>query len=281
VAEVARSRAARAASEQGLVRVVHHYGTRPEFVVLGGLVPELLCAGSGRRHAGTTDVDVQVDLEVACGAVNTARLENALRNAEFEPDASRVWRWATDGVGGKTVVRFELLADLDSAPNEATVRFDECDNLGAVNLRGTGFASRDPVVRELTAKIGGHMLVAEVNVTGLAGFLLAKAAAARSRRLAKDWYDIAFVLLHNDAGGAVPAADAVRARFGSDLVGGVRTALDDLLANFTTPSAQGSRAYGEQILIDHPELDEATVLADAVLAVQAFHRRLFDRSELR
>ena len=122
VADLARSRAARAASEQGLLRVVHHYGARPEFVVLGGLVPELLCADSGRRHAGTTDVDVQVDLEVACGAVNTARLENALRNAEFEPDASRVWRWVTDGIDGKTVVKFELLADLDSAPNEATVR---------------------------------------------------------------------------------------------------------------------------------------------------------------
>ena len=44
------------------MRVVHHYGARPEFVVLGGLVPELLCAGSGWRHAGTTDVDVQVVL---------------------------------------------------------------------------------------------------------------------------------------------------------------------------------------------------------------------------
>ncbi len=82
MADTERSRAARAASERALVRVVHHYGARPEFVVLGGLVPELLCAGSGWRHAGTTDVDVQVDLEVACGAVNAARLENALRNAE-------------------------------------------------------------------------------------------------------------------------------------------------------------------------------------------------------
>jgi hypothetical protein len=60
--------------------VVHHYGTRPELVVLGGLVPELLCSGSGFRHAGTIDVDVQVDLEIACGSVNTQRLERALRN---------------------------------------------------------------------------------------------------------------------------------------------------------------------------------------------------------
>jgi len=256
------------------VRVVHHYGARPEFVVLGGLVPELLCAGSGWRHAGTTDVDVQVDLEVACDAVNTARLENALRNAEFEPDTERVWRWVADGTSVKTVVRFELLADLDTEPNEATVRFDLCDNLGAVNLRGTGFASRDPVVQQLTAKIGGGLLTVEVNVSGLAGFLLAKSAAARSRRLA-NWYDVAFVLLHNDLGGAAAAADAVRARFEPDLVGAVRTALDDLLANFTNPGDQGPVAYAEQMLTDHPELDAATVAADAVLAVEAFHSRLF------
>ncbi|HUS60676.1 MAG TPA: hypothetical protein VMY34_00680, partial [Acidimicrobiales bacterium] len=143
-----RSRAARAASERALVRVVHHHGARPEFVVLGGLVPELLCAASGWRHAGTTDLDVQVDLEVACGAVNTARLENALRNAEFEPETDRVWRWVAGGTDVKAVVKFELLADLDTEPNEATVRFDACDNLGAVNLRGTGFASRDPVVQQ-------------------------------------------------------------------------------------------------------------------------------------
>lgn len=93
--EPLRSRVARAAAEAALVRVVHHYGDRPEFVVLGGLVPELLCSTSEYTHAGTTDVDVQVNLEIAAGSVNTARLEAALRNAEFEPDAERAWRWSS------------------------------------------------------------------------------------------------------------------------------------------------------------------------------------------
>lgn len=44
-----RSATARAAAELALVRVVHHYGGRPEFVLLGGLVPALLCAGPPRR----------------------------------------------------------------------------------------------------------------------------------------------------------------------------------------------------------------------------------------
>lgn len=48
-------------------------------------MPELLCADSAYQHAGTTDVDVQVNLEIAYGAVNAARLEQALQNAEFVP----------------------------------------------------------------------------------------------------------------------------------------------------------------------------------------------------
>jgi hypothetical protein len=174
----------------------------------------------------------------------------------------------------KTVVKFELLADVETAPAQATIRFEDTNGLGAVNLRGTGFASRDFAAHELRSRIGGVDHVAEVNVTGLAGFLLAKAAAARARRHAKDWYDIAFVLLHNDAGGPAAAAAAVQARFGSELVGSIRTALDDLAANFASPSAQGPQAYAVQMLLDHPELDEATLLADAVLAVEEFRAAL-------
>ena len=273
--EPPRSREARAAAEAALVRVVHHYGATPEFVLLGGLVPELLCVGSTFRHAGTVDVDVQVDLEIACGGANAARLEQALRNAEFEPDGERGWRWIARTPRGRTVIKFELLADVDTAPTEATVRFEDSESLGAVNLRGTGFATRDYASRRISARVGGLEQTAEINVAGLAGFLLAKTAAAYARRKPKDWYDLAYVLLHNDAGGPAAAGATVLARFGNDLVGSIRTALDDLAANFNSPNAQGPRAYATQLLIDHPELDETTVLADAVLAVEEFHAGLF------
>ena len=271
-----RSRSARAAAERALIRIVHHYGTRPEFVVLGGLVPELLCSSNAFNHAGTTDIDVQVDLEIACGAVNTSRLEQALRNAEFEPDHERIWRWKADGVDSRTVVKFELLADLDDAPAGANVAFDGCDHLGAANLRGTGFASRDIEIRTLRARVGGVEQSAEINVTGLAGFLLAKSAAARSRRKPKDWYDIAFVLLHNDAGGPEQAAQAVLSQFAGDLVT-VRAALDDLLDNFAATDAQGPEAYAEQMMLDHRDLDHSSLLAEAVIAVETFHGLLYTR----
>jgi len=112
--EIPRSRAARVVAETALVRVVHHYGSRPEFVLMGGLLPEYLCSESDFRHAGTTDVDVQVDLEIACGSVNVQKLEQAVRNAEFEPDPERVWRWTSAALGVRAVVKFELLADDDA-----------------------------------------------------------------------------------------------------------------------------------------------------------------------
>lgn len=273
-----RSRAARRAAELALVRVVHHYGETPEFVVLGGLVPELLCGGSSWRHAGTTDVDVQVDLEIALGSANMARLENALRNADFVPDDERTWRWVA-GDDPKTVVKFELLADLDGEPAGATVNFDGCEHLGALNLRGTGFAARDFDVRRLTGRIADARYDVELKVTGLAGFLLAKAAAARARQKPKDWYDIAFVLLHNDAGGPDAAVALVLDRFKDDIKGR-RTDLVELRANFMDGDAQGSRAYAQQMLVDHPELDAATLRADAVLAVQRFCDAVLGETQL-
>lgn len=259
-----------------MVRIVHHYGKRPEFVVLGGLVPELLCTESRFRHAGTTDVDVQVDLEIACGAVNAARLERALRNADFVPGKGQIWSWRAEGSVGPTVVKFELIADLPSALAGETIAFEECDNLGALNLRGTRFASQHTEVRQISARIEGVAHRVEVNVAGLAGFLLAKVAAAFSRRKRKDWYDIAFVLLHNDAGGPSVAANLVRDRFAAE-IDVIWTAFDDLQANFAVIDAQGPRAYAEQMMIDHPELDPTTLAADAVLAIGEFRRSLKNR----
>lgn len=274
MADLERTQAARAAAELALVRVVHHYGLKPEFVLIGGLVPQLLCAASLTRHAGTTDIDVQVNLEIAGGAVNTARLGRALRNADFEPDAERVWLWTTVTSGNGTVIKFELLADLDDQPAGATLTFDDCDQLGAANLRGTGVAARDAQPHTLRATDGDVQRRVEILVTGLAGYLLAKVAAAHARRKTKDWYDIAFVLLHNDAGGPHAAATQVIDRFRSELGGPLSTAMHDLAANFTTPSAQGPSAYASQMLVDHPDADAGTVAADAVLAVGAFHAAL-------
>jgi hypothetical protein len=272
-----RSAAARRAAELALVRVCHHYGERPEFVLIGGLVPGLLCSDASARHAGTSDVDVQVNLEIAGGSVNAARLERALRNAEFSPDAERMWRWKSSPADGPVaVIKFELLADLDTIPQGETVVFDGSEQLGAANLRGTGFAAQDIQIHTLSANDHGTRLTVDVNVTGLPGFLLAKTAAAHGRHKPKDYYDIAFVLLHHNLEAERPAF-RVLTRFG--LPPSMRTPLLDLQANFTDETSFGAEAYARQITQDHPEYDPGEVATDAVLAVGEFTSTLLDSNQ--
>lgn len=142
-----------------------------------------------------------------------------------------------------------------------------------MNLRGTSFAASDFEMHRIRAEVDGVIETAEVNVASLAGFMLAKAAAALSRRSSKDWYDIAFVLLHNDGGGPAAAAELVTDRFG-DRMDAVDTALRDLRANFADPHAQGSPAYVRQMRGVYPALHATDLAAQAVLAVEVFCREV-------
>jgi hypothetical protein len=80
-----RSAQARAATEQALVAVAYQFGSTPPFVLLGGLVPGLPCSNPATRHAGTTDVDVQVDLEFQSGGGRQLlrRVEKLTSNLNF------------------------------------------------------------------------------------------------------------------------------------------------------------------------------------------------------
>jgi hypothetical protein len=248
---------------------VREYGDIPDFVLLGGLVPDLLCTTSARRHEGTADVDVQVDLEIQGGSENAARLEGALTRVGFRPDDERIWRWRENTVP-ELVVKVEFLADLDDIPNHQTVSFDDCKSLGAVNLRGTGFAARHWEMRSITAHIDGVPQTVTLRVATLPSYLLAKTHAAHGRGLPKDWYDIAYVLLHNDDGGPGPAGRRVREQFGDYLVGATVTALSELSANFADENAQGSVAFASTMAGIHPELDSDVLANDAVAAVAEF-----------
>ena len=151
------------------------------------------------------------------------------------------------------------------------------EKLGAVNLRGTGYASRDYEPRTLVAyDQGAQIPPVQVNVTGLAGFLLAKTAAAHGRHKAKDYYDIAFVLLHHnevfDETGPLDPAEVVLQRFGAPTQ--LRSAIQDLAANFSDDRAQGTSAYVEQLVINIPGIDPAIAATDARLAIAAFSSTL-------
>ena len=167
-------------------------------------------------------------------------------------------------------MKIEFLADLDSAPGQATLNFDGCTSLGAVNLRGTGFAARDWQLRSFDADLDGQPTTVEVRVATLPAYLLAKTHAAYGRGIEKDWYDIAYVVLHNDDGGPDAAAERVRTVFAADLVGQTETALDELAANFTDDNSQGSIVYAQTMFNLYPDLDPDVLANDAVAGIAAF-----------
>ncbi|MPZ88166.1 MAG: hypothetical protein GEU81_08850 [Nitriliruptorales bacterium] len=270
MSEPPRSRSARDLAERALIRLALAYGGTPEFVLLGGLVPDLLCSQAQHSHVGTTDVDVQVNLELARAAVNAQRLEQALRTSGFIPDAQRIWRWKDQQASG-AVVKVEFLADLDDQPNQATLSFNSCEHLGAVNLRGTRFAAQDWSPRRLTAVMDGSAVTVSIRAADLCGYLLAKTCAAHARASDKDWYDVAYVLLHNDdESEATHIGKLVRKRFGDAISGSVRTALVELRANFRDDRGQGTRAYVSTMLHLYPELDRDVLGQDATAVVSGF-----------
>jgi hypothetical protein len=77
-------------------------------------------------------------------------------------------------------------------------------------------------------------------------------------------------VLHNDDGGPDAAAERVRTAFATDLVGQTATAVDELAANFTDDSAQGSIAFARTMFGLHPDLDPDVLANDAVAGIAAF-----------
>jgi len=273
VGEPDRTLDARALAEAALIGITEKFGsTDIPLVVLGGLVPALLCAASGIQHQGTADVDIQINLEVELNGEHAAELERALVAAGFEPHPEYAWRWLDRERG--TIVKVEFLCDLDNQPGESLVTFSGAKRLGAVNLRGTGYAARDWVLRDLAASIDGRPASAQVRFAGLAGYLIAKAHALRNRRLSKDMYDFAYVLIHNDAGGPEQAADRVIARFGNDLPS-LRSTFREVSASFGSPADAGPTAYARAAFEIDPGAPPQQLAADAYAAVAVFVRRLY------
>lgn len=231
-------------------------------------MPALLCP----RHAGTTDIDVHIDLEVQTNMHDDLRrLEAALVASDFVPDKERVWRWKAPTISGpQAEIRCEILTDSNTQPANVTIRFDSCDNLGAANLRGTRYAGLDHEPIILTAQVGGLEREQAINVAGLCGFLLAKMAAAHGRQKPKDWYDIAYVLLHNHVGRPSAVARAVAEKFPRVLDTEAGTWIRELDANFADNDSQGCDAYATQVSKDLPEEDPIALRSDARLAVREF-----------
>jgi hypothetical protein len=269
--ELERSPEARKLAERALVGLLRGLeGRDVEIIVLGGLVPEILTRGQDPpvpAHMGTTDVDVLLTAHVTPD-LDLAPVETSLERLGFHPEGDG-WRWRGH-VQGRPM-KIEFLCDLDGVREHEVVRPPGCTRLGAQNLRGTGYVSRDWDWETLTTTFpDGETVSIDARFARLGGYLLSKCVAARTRGADKDFYDLAYVLLHNRAGGPTDAAATIAGSSLRDAVPVLRSTLIEIGERFRGPNAVGPVHFAQQSLLAEPEAIEAEFRADAVAAVAEF-----------
>ena len=275
--EEQRSPAARARAETALVRLLHEMGDEAPFlVVLGGLVPAVLArdtSGVIPEHLGTTDVDVLLVSHIDPDA-DLNVVERALDALQFDPDPGQDgWRW--QGSVDSTPIKIEFLCDLDQYREGESIRPSGSHRLGAANLRGTGYVAHDFEWENIAGTLAdGTEAQVRVRFAGLQGYLLSKCVALRSRAATKDYYDLAYVLLHNRAGGPEDAAHALLGGKLASALTPLRSTLIEVRERYRHTSDIGPRSYAEQAIQVNPETPEAELRADAVDAVQRFFTAL-------
>jgi hypothetical protein len=280
--ELERSPRARRLAERALVALLNALdGEGPEIIVLGGLVPEILVSGQdppAPGHLGTTDVDILLVSHLTI-TENLEEVERALEAIGFSSSGEgKGWRWR--GLVDGHAVKMEFLCDLDDRKEEELVEVAGCDTLVALNLRGTRYVARDWAWETLRAPLpDGQMVEVQARFARLGGYLLSKLTAARTRAAVKDFYDLAYVLLHNQAGGPQMAAAAVYEGGLGSSIASLRSTLVEVGERYRSPSSVGPQGYAEQSLIMDPQLDERTLRLDAVTAVREFLQALFARQE--
>ena len=243
-----RSRDTRARAELALVRLLYALGREDVFlVVLGGLVPGVLASDEAGvpEHLGTTDVDVLLVTHVDPHA-DLGEVERALHHLGFKPDPNEDgWRWRgpIDGVP----VKLEFLCDLPDYREGEVVRPSGCRALGAQNLRGTGYVARDFAWEALSGELpDGTSVTVRARFAGLEGYLLSKCVAVRTRAATKDYYDFAYVLQHNRAGGPEEAAHRLlNGEFAADLES-LRSTFIEVRARYVNTTDSGPVGYAEQ-----------------------------------
>ena len=202
--------------EQTLVTLLHRLGPWKEAVFLvGGLAPRYLFPSSS--HAGTTDVDLVVGLDVLAQTEAYRSLETNLKLMGFERSIEEGrpihWRWRKRISASVTVI-VELLCDRSQVQSGRSIRVSEREQLSALNIRGVNLAVEDFIEVDLRAELldGGGVAIETVRVVGLAAFLVLKARAYGDRGEQKDAYDLIFCLEQEGPESAAVRFQALRAR---------------------------------------------------------------------
>jgi hypothetical protein len=193
------------ACERALVTLLHGFGTLKHTVrLVGGLVPRYLTPEKPPdvpAHAGTSDVDVVLNLQVLAEGEAYKTLAEQLKDKGFERAKNAKgnpssWRWQRK-VSEHEFVLVEFLRDADEEL-PGSVQSVEDEKISALAIKHAGivhewFGSTDVTADLLT---GAGAATETVHFADAVAFVILKALAFNDRAENKDAADLIHVMRH-------------------------------------------------------------------------------------
>ena len=202
--------------ERALVTLIGDLGPWSQRIVLvGGLAPRYIVGSlppSASPHAGTTDVDLVIQLAVEDSFETYATLQKNLKGSGFELGQPS-FQWSRQVDGSKVAVDFLCETDQVAAGAIYKPRQGTGARFGAFNAPGAKLAIQDFVEVDIEAERldGGGLSKVQVRVAGVLAYVVLKILAFQERHHPKDAYDLIYTLVNYPGGGPRSAGLAAAA----------------------------------------------------------------------
>ena len=228
--------------ERVLVTLLSGLGPWKDSVYLiGGLVPRYLVPErppGTLAHAGTSDVDIVVELEMLASTEAYYRLEKNLKRLDFEraendDGEKQSWRWQTKSETGISVI-LELLAEYPQTSGGDVQRLPVAGNISALNIPHASMVFDHHHTKEIRAELlgGNGVAIENIRYADLVSFTCLKAFAFDHRRERKDVHDLVYCI-EFAAGGLDAVTEAFRSALRGKHAAAIEEALGILKTRFT------------------------------------------------
>ncbi|MFB4350771.1 hypothetical protein [Microbacterium sp. CR_7] len=240
--------------------------------MIGGLNPDFLAPRAPIPHQGTTDIDLLFALgfDRVADVPDFSWVDAALDAGGFE--STNGWRW--DALLGDARIRLEFLCDVWDHIDDI-VPLPGSGRAVASKIAGPAAALHAPMERRLTISSGVRADMSDAPETltlrfaNLGGYLLAKSAAARSRMLSKDKYDLMYVILYNDEGPR-GAALAVARQLAATEESSDATEIRRVMERYLDPAGLWAGVFADTMIVTGDTASEDQLRADAAEGARAF-----------
>lgn len=210
------------ACERTLLTLLSAFGNLKETLrLVGGLVPRYLTPATPPNvpmHAGTSDVDIVLNLEILAAGNEYASLAQQLKARGFtrwvEEGQSASWRWRRR-VNNNIEVVVELLRDAGDEEPGRTISVDG-EKVSALTIKHARIVHDWYQEKEISAQLldGDGLSVDIVRFADVPAFVILKALALDQRQERKDAADLIHVIRYSGSVQEVAALFVQRIRSG-------------------------------------------------------------------